>query len=258
MTIAISVTNSHQPQVGYAAWRRRFAPFLVLLACGLSACAGTVKPMGSNDPWEQTNRAIFNFNDRVETHIAFPVAEFYHDNVPEPARDGVHNVLTNISLPVTFGNELLQGEFTRGAQTLGRLGINSTLGVAGIFDVASKLGIPFHTEDFGQTLGVWGVGSGPYFVAPFLGPAPPRDLAGDIVDTFMDPFFFARFPSDTAFYATRSTLGVIDLTERNMDYIKQIKGTSIDYYAAMRSIYMQHRQAEIDNATGGSAKLPEF
>jgi phospholipid-binding lipoprotein MlaA len=213
---------------------------------------------GVNDPYESTNRAIFAFNKRVDDNIALPIARFYRDAVPEPLRIGIHNFLVNIRLPVTFGNDLLQGNVSRGAQTLGRFAVNSVIGIGGLVDVATQLDVPNHTEDFGQTLGSYGAGEGYYIVLPILGPAPPRDLLGRIVDTFMDPFTFIDFRSKTDWMVGRGTVEVLDLRERNIETIEDIQQTSIDYYATVRSLYRQSRDAEIRNSTETPEDLPDF
>ncbi|HXJ01761.1 MAG TPA: VacJ family lipoprotein [Micropepsaceae bacterium] len=234
---------------------------LVLSVCAASAlflagCASM--PAGENDPYESTNRAIFEFNRQVDDNFALPVARFYRDVVPDPARTGIHNFLTNLDSPVTFGNDLLQGDFRRGGQTFARFITNSTIGLGGLIDMASRFQIPDHTEDFGQTLGVYGSGEGPYIVVPFLGPAPPRDLFGRIVDIFLDPFTYVGLRSKTEWMIGRGGFEVLDLRERNIDTIDQIQRTSIDYYATVRNLYRQSRDAEIRNNTQTPENLPDF
>jgi phospholipid-binding lipoprotein MlaA len=205
-----------------------FCAALLLL---FSGCASMPDNAGVNDPYESTNRAIFEFNSRIDDNIALPIARFYRDAVPEPVRIGIHNFLINIRLPVTFGNNLLQGNVTGGAQTVGRFAVNSVLGIGGLVDVATQLEIPSHAEDFGQTLGTYGAGEGYYIVLPILGPAPPRDLLGRIVDSFMDPLTYIDFGLKTAWAVGRGTAEVLDLRERNIESIEEIQQTSIDYYA---------------------------
>ncbi len=139
----------------------------------LGGCETTTNPesLAQNDPYEPTNRKIFALNNDLDKHVARPVAVFYNHAVPGIARDRFHNVLTNLDEPVVFANDVLQGEPKRAIQTVGRITFNTTLGIGGMFDIATKMGIPPHTEDFGQTLGVWGSGEGPYWVLPFAGPS---------------------------------------------------------------------------------------
>lgn len=221
----------------------------VALLSVLTAGCSTSNPeaLAQNDPYEQTNRAVFKMNKAIDNAVAKPVAKFYNHAVPVPVRDSVHNVLANLDKPVTFGNDVLQGEAVRASETLERFTLNSTLGVAGIFDVATKLGVADHSEDFGQTLGVWGFGEGPYLVMPFVGPDPPRDLAGDVGDIFMDPLTYVKFHGSDTWYAVRTGVSLLDLRARNVDTVEQIERTSIDFYATTRSLYRQYRNAEIRN-----------
>jgi phospholipid-binding lipoprotein MlaA len=235
----------------------------VVLLGGLTAGCSTRDPeaMAQNDPYEHTNRAVFNMNMTVDNAVAKPVAKFYNHALPTPVRDSIHNALTNLDKPVVFGNDVLQGEGTRAGQTLARFTLNSTLGVAGLFDVATALGVPDHSEDFGQTLGVWGVGEGPYLVMPFMGPDPPRDLTGDVVDIFMDPLTYIKFHGSDTWYAVRSGADVLDLRARNVETVDQIERTSIDFYATTRSLYRQYRNAEIRNGAPepqDTQDTPEF
>jgi phospholipid-binding lipoprotein MlaA len=224
----------------------------------VSGCATMPDNAGTNDPYEKTNRAVFEFNKQLDENIALPIAQFYRDVVPEPLRIGIHNFLVNIRLPITFGNDLLQGHVTRGAQTVGRFAVNSVLGIGGVLDVATLWEMPNHTEDFGQTLGTYGAGEGFYIVLPILGPAPPRDLFGRIVDTFMDPFTYIDFRGETDWMIGRGAVEVLDLRERNIETIEDIQQTSIDYYATVRNLYRQNRNAEIHDDTETPEDLPDF
>jgi phospholipid-binding lipoprotein MlaA len=216
--------------------------------------------IAQNDPFESTNRAMFDINMTVDKAVAKPVAKFYNHAVPQFARNGVHNFLANLDKPVTFGNDLLQGEGSRAAETFGRFTVNTTLGIGGLIDVATMIGVPDHSEDFGQTLGVYGVGEGPYLVLPFVGPNPPRDLAGDVVDIFIDPTTYIRFHGSDTWYAVRSGVSILDLRARNVDTLEQIERTSIDLYATTRSLYRQYRNSEIRNGAPDTseAETPDF
>lgn len=212
----------------------------------------------ANDPFEPMNRVIFGMNTGFDNAILLPVAQAYVDVVPEPARNSVHNVLENLNLPVTFANDVLQGEMTRAGQTFGRFTINTTIGIGGLIDFASDFGIPDHTEDFGQTLGVWGVGEGPYLVAPFFGPDPPRDMAGQVADIFMDPTTYIHINGHIYWSAGREVAEAIDLRSRSIDQIESIERSSVDYYASVRSLYRQHRNNEIRNGKPDVDNLPNF
>ena len=233
----------------------------LVLGAGLlvSGCASTKTISTSdNDPYESTNRDIFAFNMRMDRAVALPVAKFYVRAVPEPARDGVHNFITNLNDPVVFANDVLQGDADWAAQTFGRFTLHSTLGIGGLVDVAAKMGIPSHDNDFGITLGRWGLGEGPFLMLPLLGPAPPRDLAGRVVDIFMDPLTYWNF-RDKIYYAVGlGTLGVIDLRAQNIGTLESIERTSVDYYATIRSLYLQHRAAQVHRGKPNSQNLPNF
>lgn len=233
----------------------------LLLSMIVAGCAaakdGEFDPQ-SNDPYEGMNRSIFDLNQKLDNNVAIPVAKFYNSAVPDPAKNGVHNFLVNLNLPITLGNDVLQGRMVRAGQTLGRLGVNTTVGVGGLFDVATNMGIPNHTEDFGITLGKYGAGEGPYLVLPFIGPAPPRDLAGRVVDTFLDPFTYIGFRDKIYWSIGRGALGVIDDRARNLDTVADIERTSVDYYSSVRSFYRQYRNAQIRDGKADIQDLPDY
>jgi len=215
-------------------------------ALTLSACS-TPSPesLAVNDPWELTNRDTFAFDVWIDHHIARPIAEAYQEVVPEPAREGLHNAATNMRAPVVLANDVLQARPKRAVRTLGRILINTTVGLGGLIDVASKIGIPYHDNDFGVTLGTAGVAEGSYLVLPFFGPKPPRDLIGSFADGAFDPMTYARFDGRGTFLTVRSTFNILDTEAQNMDQVKSIERTSVDFYASVRSLYRQHRTAQI-------------
>ncbi len=148
------------------------------LLAGCSTGGGTAQ----NDPYQSTNRSFYASHQVLYKNVVRPVAVFYNDTAPEPVRDGIHNFLVNIDLPVTFANDLLQAEFLRGGQTLARFTVNTTIGVGGFVDVAEKIGIAEHETDFADTLADYGIGEGPYLYLPVIGPMVPRELAGKVAD----------------------------------------------------------------------------
>jgi len=238
---------------------RGFIPALgAALVLLLSGCANVDDPSGANDPYESFNRQVFDFNRQVDHAVIKPVAEAYVAVVPEPARNGIHNFLTNLDLPITFANDVLQGEITRSSETVGRFAVNTTAGVGGIFDVATTMGIPYHSEDFGQTLAVWGLQEGPYLVLPIIGPDPPRDVVGQVVDIAFDPMTYASFRHKFWYSAGRAVLGGIDLRARNLDSLASIERSSIDFYASVRSLYRQNRNNEIRNGAPDVTNLPNL
>lgn len=236
---------------------RTFSILAILaIATSLAGCA--TDPSGQNDPYEQTNRSIFSLDEGFDHAVGRPVAVTYNTLVPGFVRDGAHNILHNLDSPVILGNDVLQGEGTRASATFGRAVINTTLGLGGIFDVATRMGIPSHDEDFGQTLGVWGVGEGPYLVLPFAGPSNPRDLVGVGGDYAMDPFTYLKWNNSTLYGIVRTGIGVIDLRARNVETLDEIERTSVDLYATTRSLYRQHRNAEIRNGAPDTSNLPNL
>ena len=199
-----------------------------------------------NDPYEDTNRGIFGFNKAVDESILVPVAKTYRTVVPPPARQSLHDFLQNLNGPVIFANDMLQGEINLAGNTLARLLINTTIGVGGMFDVATRVGIPYHTNDLGITFAVWGFKAGPYIVVPVLGPSNPRDLIGQVGDGFADPGNYVAGVHHLywAVVARTATSG-IDERSRNIESLADIEKTALDNYATIRSLYRQRRQAQI-------------
>ncbi len=238
------------------------ARLLAALALSLSAagCAATPGPdsTGQNDPYESFNRQVFGFNETVDKNVALPVAVFYHHAVPTPAREGVHNFLGNLDSPVTFANDVMQGEVTRASKTLGRFVINSTVGIGGLVDAASEFGIEGHEADFGETLAVYGVDEGPYLVLPVAGPSNPRDATGEVVDIFLDPLTYVELRSKFWWTAGRATLSIVDEREQNIAAIRSLEASSVDLYATVRSLYRQHRDAEIHGGKADLQNLPNM
>lgn len=213
----------------------------------------------TNDPFEGSNRFFFEVNQVLDNILLRPVAIVYREVVPDFARDGVRNFMNNLNSPVIFTNDLLQGEGDRAGTTLLRFGINSTIGIGGLFDVAKELGHPYHDEDFGQTLAVWGVDEGPYFYFPLMGPSTARDFTGFIVDRGFDPLTYVNWGDDDLEYVpiARTVLNVIDLRSRNIETLDDIERSSVDYYASIRSLYRQSRADSIRNGAP-SQELPDF
>jgi phospholipid-binding lipoprotein MlaA len=223
-----------------------------LLAIGL-ALSGCMAPRVAvtgdesfSDPLEDTNRAIFSINQEVDRNVLVPVAQAYRTVVPPPAQESLRDFLRNLNHPVIFANDVLQGQPELAANTLGRFVVNTTIGVGGMFDVASRIGIPYHTTDLGVTLATWGFDSGPYLVLPVLGPSNVRDTVGMIGDSFADPGGQVA-ASYHKYYASlgRTVAEGIDIRSRNIESLADIERTSLDYYATIRSLYGQRRAAQI-------------
>ena len=237
---------------------------LTLAFCGLSLAACATTPpspdaLASNDPYEKTNRDMLDLNGKIDRYIVVPSVAVYFVLVPEAGRRGVHNFLGNLSLPTIFVNDIMQGEFGRGAQSAERFIINTGFGFGGFFDPARKFGIPAHGEDFGQTLAVWGVGEGPYLVLPFFGPSNPRDATGLVVDATMDPTNFIRFKQHLWWSGGRLYFTFLDLKGQTYQTIQGIQRSSVDYYTGLRSLYRQLRASDIRNGRAETKDdLPDF
>lgn len=197
------------------------------------------------DPLEPFNRTMFNFNDGVDRAVVKPVATVYQDVTPQPVRTGVTNFFSNISDVWSTVNNLLQGKGQAATESFFRVTTNTLWGVGGIFDVASDLKIPKHTEDFGQTLGVWGVGSGPYLVLPLLGPSSARDSVGSLVD------YQGDLVSRTHDVPLRNSLTALRLVNARANLLGAgdvLDQAALDKYSFTREIYLQRRRSLIGGA----------
>lgn len=237
---------------------------IAILAVGtLTACSGdpdiqenqTAAAVDNNDPIEPFNRAIFAFNQGLDTVLIKPIAQGYRWIFPDPVRNSIRNFLDNLRSPVIFFNELFQANFTNAGETVARFVVNSTVGILGLFDVAESMGLERHNEDFGQTLGVWGAGEGFYLVLPVLGPSSARDAVGKVVDIFLDPLTYIANDTDNMWYLyTRAIVDGIDTRSRRIETLDQLKNDSVDFYASLRSVYRQHRASEITNGDVGTGE----
>ena len=212
------------------------------------------KPKPIKDCFEGLNRATFALNDGMDKVIFKPIAKTYRF-LPSPVRNSTSNVLVNISSLVTIPNNILQGEFKTAGVNTGRLIINSTLGILGIFNVAKKMGFSkYEKEDYGQTLGVWGVGAGCYFVLPILGPTTVRDTTGMFANVLGgDPWYNTSVHGNNEFlrkdqYIATKVLTGIDFRAKNIDSLDNLEKNSMDLYASVRSLYLQNRQKKIANS----------
>jgi phospholipid-binding lipoprotein MlaA len=204
----------------------------------------------NNDPFEPANRRVHSLNEWLDGAVVRPVAVGYRNHVPRPVRRGVRNVLNNLRSPVILANDMLQGQPRRAGDTLGRFLLNSTLGVAGIFDVAEAwFGVSRHTEDFGQTLATWGVDEGPYLVLPLAGPTNLRDLAASGVDGAANLATWVA-PGVSGLRYVRGGLNLVDTREALIDPVDEMRRSSLDPYATYRSAYRQRRRADIENRLG--------
>jgi phospholipid-binding lipoprotein MlaA len=206
------------------------------------------------DCFESVNRATFKFNQVLDGVVFEPLAKAYRI-LPSPVRAGTSNALDNLSTLVTIPNNLLQGDFKKATVNTGRFIVNTTIGVVGIFDVAEKVGFPeYEKEDYGQTLGVMGVGEGCYVVLPVLGPSTVRDTVGSFANLIGgDPWYNVtvanetQYFSDFDYWASRAGTG-INFRAKNIDSFDNLEKNSIDFYASVRSLYLQDRQQKIANS----------
>ena len=208
----------------------------------------------TNECFEGVSRTIFSFNQGLDKVLFLPLAKGYR-TLPVPIRSGTSNFLSNISLLITIPNNLLQGELGQAGINIGRLAVNTTIGILGIFDPAEKMGLSYRgREDYGQTLGSWGMGSGCYFVLPVLGPTTVRDFGGTLA-SFVggDPWYNVTIRNDTHYfkdsdyYLSRST-DALDFRAKNIESFDSLERNSVDFYAAVKSLYLQDRMGKIKNS----------
>lgn len=216
---------------------------LVFLAWFVSGCS-TV-PMENPDPFEKINRGVFAFNKAVDNAILKPISKGYQKVTPEPINQGITNFFGNIGDITVIANDLLQLKLKQAASDSGRFLLNSTFGLFGFIDLASKFDIPKHDEDFGQTLGYWGVNSGPYIMLPLLGPSSGRDALGSGVDIFLDPrFYYTGSPkgmsSDDVIWGS-GAISTIDMRADLLGAEKALDKASMDEYAYLRNAYLARR-----------------
>lgn len=231
---------------------------LSFAACVAAPAMAHAQEAGPADPWEGFNRQMFAIHEGVDQAVLEPVARGYRAVTPQPLRQGVLNVLRNLRGPVIFANDVLQGEFARAGTTVLRFGVNTTIGIAGIFDPAASMGLERHDEDFGQTLAVWGVESGPYLFIPVLGPTTLRDGPARIVDSAMDPLTYADFDEADEVRITRGVLTGVSQRELLLDSVDDIRRDSLDPYVTIRTSYGLLRESAIQNGAANVEDLPEF
>jgi len=205
------------------------------------------------DCFESVNRATFALNQSLDKVLFKPIAKTYRV-LPSSVRTGTNNVIVNLSSLITIPNNVLQGEFKTAGINTGRFAVNTTVGILGIFDVAKKMGFSkYEKEDYGQTLGVWGVGAGCYLVLPVLGPSTVRDTAGSFINIVGgDPYYNASTHGNNEYldrsdYILTKTLTAIDFRAKNLETLENLEKNSLDFYASIRSLYLQDRQRKIAN-----------
>ena len=219
------------------------------------------QPKKIKDCFEKLNRATFSFNQGLDKAIIKPIAKGYR-NLPDPIQKGTKNAVTNLSNLITIPNNILQGDVKLAFINTGRLIVNTTVGLLGTVDVANKMGFPKYVkEDYGQTLGAWGVGPGCYVVLPVLGPSTLRDTAGSFANVMGgDPWYNASVHGNNEFlsegvYITSKVISGIDFRSDNLESFDNLEENSIDFYASVRSLYLQDRENKIENNQRGNVEV---
>ena len=239
-------------------WAMRARALLAALAFALVSGCATTGPGDPRDPFEGFNRAMYTFNDGLDTVIVRPVSTVYKTITPDPVRTWVRNFFANIEDLFIGVNNMLQGKFVDGWTDWVRFAFNSTLGVVGINDVASEMGLEKHNEDFGQTFGRWGIGSGPYLVLPLFGPSSARDFGGLWLDWTADPMWYYTRP-----IALRNSLAFLRGVSRRTDLLdasRILEEAALDKYVFQRDAYLQRRRALVHDGNpprDGSSRLRE-
>ena len=219
------------------------------------------KPKKIKDCFEKLNRVTFSLNQGLDKAIIKPIAKGYK-KLPDPLQKGTGNVVRNLSTLITIPNNVLQGDVKTAVINTGRLVLNTTVGLLGIVDVANKMGFPKYVmEDYGQTLGAWGVGPGCYLVLPVLGPSTVRDTAGSFVNVLGgDPWYNASVQGNNEFlsdniYITSKALSGIEFRANNIDSFNNLEKNSVDFYASVKSLYLQDRENKIENQNIGNIEV---
>ena len=229
-----------------------------LLLCNANSLAE--EKYTANECFEKLSRGTLKFNMALDNAIFKPVAKGYRA-LPVPIRTGSGNFVNNLRSLLTLSNNILQGDFKGAANTAGRFTINTTVGILGIFDPASKMGLDKKSrEDFGQTLGVWGADTGCYFVLPILGPTTARDALGLVGNVFIDPVYQVTHNTETDMVIGNDNLqehnyyyyrgsDAVDFRSKNIESIESLQNNSIDFYASIKSLYLQNRAQKIKNSS---------
>lgn len=248
---------------------RRFAMMFALIALvGLTSCSSVpvthndyTQANMDNDPIEPINRVIFDVNDFLDRLLIRPLAELYRVTVPPPIRTRIAAILRNMGEPVIMANNLLQGEFSKAGTTLSRFFVNSTIGVAGMFEVANGFNLKRQTGDFGQTLNTWKVGAGPYLVLPLLGPSNIRDAIGLGIDSLMSPWkyivAYGDITTQDSFMIADTAASAMSRREANIEGLDALREGSLDFYAQMRSVYRQYRAKQLGVTLASEAPVFE-
>ncbi len=228
---------------------------ITFMVFNFAACAASQN--STPDPFEPVNRVMFNIHNSIDKTVLIPVTRAY-GVLPERARKSVGNFFSNLSDPFSMVNNLLQGKPIRASSSLARFGINSTLGLGGLFDVASSWGLEKHPEDFGQTLGYYGIGTGVYIFIPILGPKTLRDGIAQISSASLTSTAYDGVDISDAVYLGTTALNGIHARHSGLALLEEIEKSSVDYYASVRSLYLQNRASQINDGKLDIDDLPDL
>ena len=222
-----------------ANWARQLAKLMV--CAGVAVLPVLAQAASEDDPWESFNRPVFVFNDTLDTYALKPLAQGYQAVTPQFLEDGIHNMFSNVGEVGNLANNLLQGKVHAAGVDTSRLIFNTTFGVLGFFDIASKMELRKSDEDFGQTFGVWGLNSGPYLVLPLLGPSTARDAVGKIPDSMLAPYpHISDVPA-------RNTLRAVDVVQTRASLLHLEKLITGDRYVFVRNAFLQNREFKVSD-----------
>lgn len=231
----------------------------VFAALSLAGCAtNTLGPPNPADPWESSNRSVYAFNDAIDRALFKPVAEAYAFVTPQPVRSCINNIFLNLGEVWSFINSSIQGRHEDALNTMGRFLLNSTMGIGGCFDLASMNGAPRISNDFGVTLGVWGISSGPYMVLPILGGTTLRDGTGKIPDIYFNQYGYGQLVQNVDVRNSIYGLEIVERREALLDVTNMVDRTAPDPYSFIRDAYLKKRAAQIRGTSAGEEKLPNY
>lgn len=226
-------------------------------ACAMMASRDPAVASAPDDPWERQNRKNYAIEGVLDRRLIGPASRLYHKLTPGPIGRGIHNVLINLSEPIAIINDVLQLRFKRAGVSATRLVTNSTLGLLGLVDVAGRAGLAHHDNEFGVTLGRYGVTSGPYMYVPLMGPSTTRNLVGSGVDFLMNPLHWLTIANRTEIGAAQVTVGGLDTRVMTEDQLNALLSGAVDPYATLRSVYLQSKNGEVEGE-GVPHDLPSF
>jgi phospholipid-binding lipoprotein MlaA len=233
-------------------------PRLFLALAGLGAVVGAapVRAATPGDPFEHLNRRLYSSSMGADRSVFLPLAKLYHALTPGPIGEALHNFVTNLSEPAMVGDDVLQLRLKRAARDAVRIVLDTTVGLGGLIDVGAGAGLPHQDNDFGVTLGRWGVGPGPYLFVPLLGPSTVRDAIGQGADAAMNPLNFVRFPGRLSLDVSTTVVGGLDRRQRAQADMDALLSGAADPYATLRSVYLQDREAAIRGENAPPALPP--